>query len=1077
MQELISLLATKVKQLGAKVLKSSLSPEPAADDDEGTASSTPPVPNDSSNEDASGEKAVADAHEAFLAEEEAKVQAGKAGEALDGGDESGLSLHIVEDPALALASGASAGADDDLDMMSTDAALLAPEQKESVPHPLVPQLAIGRDARAASLAATAAPSSQPPQQQQQTSSSSTVPVDSAVLQGILQRLSVLEGKFDGLKANGAAPSPLMTASTAGSQASPSKSPAKRMAFDSHAEGPAQKDYDGRAVPIFSLIQDRHPDDQVHFLLDELVHLSKRIDANNISDAQTAEESMQKDKAQDELLQMELDKIRREVDGKITRKDLNANNQTVELKLKNMEMLLKAELNEEGHAQQDYFRDNFEKVFAQITTIQEASDETSTLINEKVKKLQSQVSKQTDGNKMVRNEVMSLSADMAEILDGAREAAEFRDNIQRKVIIFDEKHVDTETKLEEHDASILQLQESLKSAKEEILDSLHLEISQVRETIDSRDAARASAVTTEIAQLHSSVKNSFDKVDEKFDAGDLKLQVFETANTELLRDHVFKRLEAIEPQVANMEGTIRTVLGDASSNDEGPGLTGDAAIAMANDVGRLKAIMFGEGDGAGEDFTAPWTKDIAEVKSDITKAIMSDNKLDDLESRLVHTHAELEDMKYNHELTFETFLTQDDRVVLEQAHTTMEAKMHALTGDLEREQKTALLRLVSEASKQKLNIDSTFSELMQALTNTLAENAREIRDVKHSNIALAALVRQIEGATQGIIAKDKQWEKIEAEIEAHSRLFAQHSCQVETAVKERRHYMLPEEEQTFVAGNVQLVGEAISNQADFEVIRQMIMHPNVATLEDTDWDTKVADVRMRLKDIFMSRTRELTTKAHPSNDPVVLDARDALMKQVSVALEVALSKYQHITVANTIFGKAKITSVASCVACDRPFKGSGYTGRGGKRAPVPEQDPIDDNSESAMDMASKHSIVIPRGTPAKKQPVYRGGFKFPVVDEGGANGRRGSGDIGSLSPDRTQVSGGFEATGWEANFVTNDRGPIDVHKVGSEGNTSAFTTKVELHTWQEAHLGPAKSLPRQKSNLRKSSSGPALPTIR
>ena len=86
-QELISLLATKVKQLGAKVLKSSLSPEPAADDDEGTASSTPPVPNDSSNEDASGEKAVADAHEAFLAEEEAKVQAGKAGEALDGGDD------------------------------------------------------------------------------------------------------------------------------------------------------------------------------------------------------------------------------------------------------------------------------------------------------------------------------------------------------------------------------------------------------------------------------------------------------------------------------------------------------------------------------------------------------------------------------------------------------------------------------------------------------------------------------------------------------------------------------------------------------------------------------------------------------------------------------------------------------------------------------------------------------------------------------------------------------------------------------------------------------------------------------
>ena len=98
---------------------------------------------------------------------------------------------------------------------------------------------------------------------------------------------------------------------------------------------------------------------MHFLLDEIIHLSKRIDANNIADAHMAEESKAKDKAQDELLQMELDKIRREVDGRVTRKDLQSNNQTLEARLKNTEMLLKAELNEEGHAQQDYFRENFD----------------------------------------------------------------------------------------------------------------------------------------------------------------------------------------------------------------------------------------------------------------------------------------------------------------------------------------------------------------------------------------------------------------------------------------------------------------------------------------------------------------------------------------------------------------------------------------------------------------------------------------------------------------------------------------------------------------------------------------------
>ena len=613
--------------------------------------------------------------------------------------------------------------DDEIDMMTTSLSADEASSKAGVTHPLVPKLEFGKrpltnveskntssdevlptesamDSKVERVNSDFQCFSKPDVKLAALDSellrAKSVSVDATVLESILTRLATLEGRFDILQKK----QPIQDSNVPlDSNGSPPKSPFKRMAFDDNSKSNSiSKDFDGRNLPTFFNIHGLHPEDQVHFLLDEIIHLSKRIDANNIADAHTAEESKAKDKAQDELLQMELDKIRREVDGRVTRKDLQSNNQTLELRLKNTEMLLKAELNEEGHAQQDYFRENFDKVFGQISSIQEASEESVNLLNDKMKKLASQVTKQAEGNKMVRNEVMNLSAEVNDVMEGVREAAEFRDMIQERVIAFDERHLGAENKLEEYGDTIRAQKESISQIKEELGDSLQLEISQMREVIDHKDASRATAVSTEISQLHALLKVDLEKADARINATDLKLQNFETANTEMLRDHVFARLQAIEPQVKNMEGTIREVLENNNSGGTGSDIMSEVATNLQKDVGRIKSIMFGEGTAEDESYVAPWTKDIADVKADITKAIMSDNKLDDLESRVVQTHAELEDMKYNHELAFETFLTNDDRVSLEQAHTAMEAKMHALTGDLEREQKTALLRLVSEASK-------------------------------------------------------------------------------------------------------------------------------------------------------------------------------------------------------------------------------------------------------------------------------------------------------------------------------------------------------------------------------------------
>ena len=137
--EIISMLAARVKQLGVKVLNASLSSKPA-DEAEAVPAAEPATEEQKagtpSNAESSKDNAAADTHEIPAAGEEATGEAQEAG-GPSAVDTPALGLEINnnnDDSALQISALEFEGAaDDDLEMMSTDAALLAPGGKESVP--------------------------------------------------------------------------------------------------------------------------------------------------------------------------------------------------------------------------------------------------------------------------------------------------------------------------------------------------------------------------------------------------------------------------------------------------------------------------------------------------------------------------------------------------------------------------------------------------------------------------------------------------------------------------------------------------------------------------------------------------------------------------------------------------------------------------------------------------------------------------------------------------------------------------------------------------------------------------------
>jgi len=296
-------------------------------------------------------------------------------------------------------------------------------------------------------------------------------------------------------------------------------------------------------------------------------------------------------------------------------------------------------------------------------------------------------------------------------------------------------------------------------------------------------------------------------------------------------------------------------------------------------------------------------------------------------------------------------------------------------------KHAALKLLEGYSKTKLDVNSSLQEIAEALQVQGEGHSESVERVERSNIALAGMYRQMDGTVKNLASRDAFWEKIEAELGASAVKLAKHCNELEAEAVSKRTFSLPYDSQKFIAGSTQKLAETFATKADFDVIRQMVVHTN--PLEDDSWDAKVEEARKQFVRKFIDDVSASAKKAHPDYDPLVTETRAKFLDKMQMAVRVAMSKFQPIQVGATLFGKRKIGP--TCLACDRPFNKGGASQAGDARALIQPNayppsaahaDALNDDGSVGPVLEPGDRVDVPVfGARQASRHVFRSGFKM------------------------------------------------------------------------------------------------------
>jgi len=208
--------------------------------------------------------------------------------------------------------------------------------------------------------------------------------------------------------------------------------------------------------------------------------------------------------------------------------------------------------------------------------------------------------------------------------------------------------------------------------------------------------------------------------------------------------------------------------------------------------------------------------------------------------------------------------------------------------------------------------------------------KKVDHLSSTSVAQGSTIRQLEAQIEALLAKDGEWVKLEQQLQAHQKVFTRHCVEFQRRASDSRLPTLGPEEQVFIAGNIQLVADHVASLSDLLTIQSMVNFKG--QLDEREWDDQVEAKRAELFQSFVSSIAEASSQTE-AFDPVLQEARALYISKVSMALQVALTKYRRIAIASTIFGKQKL--VATCVACNRPLNDASPQRRNQERgAPSP-----------------------------------------------------------------------------------------------------------------------------------------------
>ena len=700
-----------------------------------------------------------------------------------------------------------------------------------------------------------------------------------------------------------------------------------------------------------------------------------IDAKQKSKLQSA-----KDAAQDEILEMELKRLERQIEGKIGRQEMLDNNKNRDKKLSHLQQVLTEHIEQRVEEINSKLANQLDSVLNQLNKIQSASDASSKIMEERIAAaVNAGVTKQTtilkkkeQANEEFLNEITRILARISHIEEKQEEILDETANLSNRLdslenhppipeyeqIIDEEKLMTTvreglqpqfeelEEKCKETTAGVV---EEAKNEIEGMIDELRNEITEERlenknnlEGLQENLKEKIDMVTLETnavkEELIKEIETYSEKLEEKIE--ETQDEIHEASQDALqggpmitdLKDEIYFLRKDLEEKISAMTHNIvetTTKITEVKQKEKEM----EKEKIINGDNGIVKKVK--------EELTAT----IDDVRKVLTEEI--ENRTMTLESKVENTASILTDSIKKAEMAL---IEKDGE--LEENILANEQSTRKELNDLSENMKLLSMMTLHESTRESLGVNNynppspeevlegipkvelpSFADLRGYLSNQINESDFEIARLQRSNISLAELFKSLSGIVEGVATKDNHWHVIETRLHQHVQALSRKCLITESEASPSRPVSFTKEIKDFIATNANRVAKCLALQADYDVMRKCISAKGPKMEED--YDSLITSFRDQLVSEFITNVNRVCAAHHYTTDLSVLDTRKKFCEKLEISIKLAMSRLNKIQVGATLFGKIKLDVLPSCAACNRPFDQQPTNKGGDKRANCPD----------------------------------------------------------------------------------------------------------------------------------------------
>ena len=707
--------------------------------------------------------------------------------------------------------------------------------------------------------------------------------------------------------------------------------------DFPVSGPVERDAHGRALVNLMHFTSHGGRDALQAIENELRYLSRRIDANEKEEMEAKEQQETRDNAQDQVIQMELAQLSREITQRVSQDDAHVlkteMGSRVEVAITGAQKVFEAAVAQVRLELQSEMSDLMSglKMITQsnskgnqllekrAATMENRLRELATQMDDVATSLRAQIHNVDRAGKSAASAIRATVSDHAVMIDDdlcprlAVIEARLDENLgdpattdPNKPTVKDELEA-MRGRWNDHDQAQILVQQHLQD--------LETAEAELRKRTDQRFDQEKSLREHQIASLETNVASLATEARQRMDdlGTELKTQAqhaLETATTE--RDARIERDAELSGMVDELEKRHDEFVATSSSWSDLQTENHDKAMKdlqrMTQWLQALEATV-----AANRDET-----------NDVAKSIKTS-----VADKFASVHCELRNT--SERLRATTAIAEHTASHLASQEQKLQAQYDDFRG-----------RLLTDA--EALNDDTVAARDETTRTVTLVERrvaeqssdyAEAMARLQRSFVAQTATLRRVDTLCSAVACQGEISCGFDVKIDEEARLLARHCAETEAVAQAHpsgghRIFSLPYHERNTLAASIQRIAERIALRADVECLRKVLTHDGDPATED-HWDDVVDEFRDSALPKFIQTIQTFVGKLHPTSDGVALDARRRFLLKLELAIKIAMSKHHRIQPNFTLFGKLRLGP--TCVACDRPFYASGSL----EKSPVVKHD--------------------------------------------------------------------------------------------------------------------------------------------